>query len=105
MQVNTLRWGSKGYNQSGDSSYLVLRIVGQVLVQIGQAVGVLAQVVVYHTQLVARRCLPALHSNINTLITSPPKRSPRPLPPCVCMAALLHSPRGWVVQVVAATVD
>ena len=59
MQVNTLRWGSKVYNQSDDSSYLVLRIVGQVLVQIGQAVGVLAQVVVYHPQLVARRRLPA----------------------------------------------
>ncbi len=39
--------------------HLVLRVVGQVLVQVGQRVGVLAEVVVDHPQLVARRQLPA----------------------------------------------
>jgi len=38
---------------------LVLRVVWQVLVQVGQAVWVAAQLVVHHTQLVARRHLPA----------------------------------------------
>ena len=42
---------------------------------------------------------------LNTLTSGAPKGSPRPLPPCVCLAALLHSPRVWVVQVVAATVS
>ncbi len=43
---------------TGWGARLVLRIVGQVLVQVGQRIGVLAEVVVDHPQLIAGRQLP-----------------------------------------------
>ena len=42
-----------------EDGHLVLRVVGQVLVQVGQAGRVAAELVVHHPQLVARRHLPA----------------------------------------------
>lgn len=45
-----------GQREDGD---LVLRVVGQVLVQVGQAGRVAAQLVIHHPQLVPRSALPA----------------------------------------------
>lgn len=44
---------------AGGTRFVYLCVVGQVLVQVGQAVGVLGQPIVHHPQLVARRNLPA----------------------------------------------
>jgi hypothetical protein len=45
-----------GQGEDGD---LVLRIVGQVLVQVGEAGRVAAQLIIHHPQLVTRCALPA----------------------------------------------
>ena len=60
LQIGSQRIRSVQYYVTGGSgpTRLVLRIVGQVLVKVGQRVGVLAQVVVDHAQLVACGQLP-----------------------------------------------
>ena len=45
-----------GQREDGD---LVLRVVGQVLVQVGQAGWITAELVIHHPQLVPGRALPA----------------------------------------------
>lgn len=51
--------GRAAHLGQGENGDLVLRVVGQVLVQVGEAGRVAAQLIIYHPQLVTCRTLPA----------------------------------------------
>ena len=57
MTSHNVRWLHLGQGVDG---HLVLGIIGQVLIQIGQGIRVLAELRVHHPQLVPCRLLPAL---------------------------------------------